>query len=192
VTEVGWLVEAARTYRAAGFFGEYAELSDEELAARLQEAHRERWGEALGPTPEHPPLAEILVMANDPRRTWWEDTEDDVLPGNQAYERVLAQWADISLGSFHPDRVAERWTSPSGPVTLEVLAGKERLELQPRVREEWLDMGIVEQVNEMLQRLDSPRRFTTLDPGDQTAFVTCLSDDERRRIESDRGVAFGP
>jgi hypothetical protein len=192
VTQDDWLIEAIRTYRAAGFFSEYEELSDEELAERLQDEHRARWGEVLSPTPDHPPTAEILVMSKDPRRTWWEDTEADVLPGNQAYERVLEQWAGISLGSFRPDRVAERWSSPSGPVTVEVLAGDERLELQPRVREEWLDMGILEPVNETLERLGALRRFATLDPGDQTAFVTSLSDDERQRIESDRGVAFGP
>jgi hypothetical protein len=187
-----WLVEALRTYRAAGFFRQYEALGDEELADRLQAEHREQWGEDLGPIPDHPPLAEILVMSKDPERSWWEDTEADVLPGNRVYERVLEQWAAISLGSFPPDRIAERWSSPSGPVTVEVLAGAERLELRPRVREDWLDMGIVEPLNQMLERLGAPRRFATLDPGDQTAFLTCLSEEERRRIESDRGVTFGP
>jgi hypothetical protein len=191
VTGEDWLVEAIRTYRAAGFFQRYEALGDEELAARLQAEHREQWREDLGPTPEHPPLAEILVMSKDPERAWWEDTEADVLPGNRVYERVLGQWASISVGSFRPDRIAERWSSPSGPVTVEVLAGAERLELRPRVREDWLDMGIIEPLNDMLERLGAPRRFATLDPGDQTAFVTCLSDAERQRIESDRGVRFG-
>lgn len=191
MTEDGWLVEAVRVYRAAGFFRRYEALRDDELAGRLEAEHLEQWSEALGPTPEHPPLAEILVMSKDPERAWWEDTEADVLPGNRVYERVLGQWADISLGSFRPDRVAERWTSPSGPVIVEVIAGTERLELHPRVRGDWLDMGILGPLNEMLDRLGAPRRFATLDPGDQTAFVTCLSDAERRRIESDRGVGFG-
>lgn len=192
MTENQWLVDAVRAYRAAGFFRRYESLSDDEVADRLQAGHRKQWEEDLGPTPDHPPLAEILVMSKDPERAWWEDTEADVLPGNRVYERVLGRWAEISLNSFRLDRVAERWGSPSGPVIVEVLAGAERLELRPRVREDWLDMGILEPVNGLLDRLGSPRRFATLDPGDQTAFVTCLSETERKTIESDRGVPFGP
>jgi hypothetical protein len=186
-----WLETALRTYTANGFFKGRAG-SIEELAADLNQQHHERWGEDLGPLPGQPQLSEVLVLSYDSDRTWWQDTEADVCDGNGVYAEVLEQWAAISLGSFRPARVAERWATADGPiaVTLE-LDGRPR-SLAPRVLDDYLDMGILASIDGWLAESRAARRAATLETGDQTAFVTFLTAEERSRIQADRGIRFGP
>jgi hypothetical protein len=189
-TDQEWLVAALRTYRAAGFFADRADLSDAALAELLQEEHEEEWAERLGPDPDMPVLAEVRLLAYDRARTWWQDLEADVLPGNDEYVRVLNEWAAISGGAFHPHRVTERWAAPAGPVTVDVETGGRRWQLRPAVRDDWLDLDVLGGLNMVLAETRSARRFVTLSPGDQTALVTAVTPDERERIERERGLRF--
>ncbi|TMC13424.1 MAG: hypothetical protein E6J41_00545 [Chloroflexi bacterium] len=189
-TDQEWLLAALRTYRAAGFFADRSAMSDAELAELLQDEHEDEWAERLGPDPNVPVLAEVRVLAYDRVRTWWQDLEADVAPGNDIYVRVLNEWAAISGGAFRPDRLAERWATPDGPVTLDVEIGDRRWELRATVREDWLDLGVLDGLNAVLAETRAPRRFVALLPGDQTALVAALDAGEQNRIEHERGVRF--
>jgi hypothetical protein len=189
-TDQEWLVAALRTYRAAGFFADRSDLPDAALAELLQEEHEDEWAERLGPDPDMPALAEVRLLAYDRARTWWRDLEADVAPGNDVYVRVLNEWAAISGGAFHLDRVTERWAAPAGPIAVDVETGGRRWELRPAMRDDWLDLDVVNGLNGLLAELGSPRRFVTLSPGDQTALVTALTPAERERIERERGIRF--
>jgi len=186
-----WLETALRTYTANGFFASRTGTV-EELAAELDARHRERWGEDLGPLPGRPQLSEILVLSCDRDRAWWRDTEADVDQANQVYVSVLEHWSAISLGAFAPRDVEERWGGPGGPVTVSLRLGTHTRTLRPVVRDDYLDMGILDTVDGWLAEAGAPRRPATLETGDQTAFVTFLSAEERTRIQADRGIRFGP
>jgi hypothetical protein len=186
-----WLETALRTYTANGFFAGRAG-SVEELADELNQRHRERWGEDLGPLPGQPQLSEVVVLAHDRDRTWWRDTEADVADGNDVYARTLEQWAAISLGAFRPRHVAERWSGPAGPVDVTLELDGSARSLRPRMLDDHLDMNLLGTIDGWLGEAGAPRRAATLETGDQTAFVTFLTADERARIQADRGIRFGP
>jgi len=182
----GWLAEAVGHYRAAGFFADQHELSVAELAEDLDQEHYDQWGEPLPPPDAPPVLREILVMEKDRVRSLWADLEADVGAGNDAYVTFLAQLAEISLGSFRPEQLKERWRgNPSRP-KVSFVFGRLGRALHPEVHDDWLDISALSSVNSLLG--EQRRRFYTLSPGDQTVLIVALTDQERSLIESTRGV----
>lgn len=178
------VVEAVAALRRVGFFA--ADLrSDHDLAAHLAAEHEELCGEPL----ERPgPALDWRVAAYDEARVWWEDTEADVLAGNDAYRQVIPAWAAVSRGAFAPEEVTEVWETPQGPVRVEVSLAGRRHTLSPRVVDDYYDLGVVTQINDLLE-LGSPR-FAVVEQFDQTAVVLALTDDERRFLETERGWRF--
>jgi hypothetical protein len=187
------LVDAVRVYRRAGLFADSAR-TDEAVAVELAERHEDEWGEPLVPPPADRPaqLTDILIMAADPTRVWWDDTEADVVPGNDAYVALVGELAAISGGAFAPVEVVERWDGEDGPVGVSITTSDgRRVEVSPRVDGEWLDVGsVVDGLNRLLPA--TGRRFWRADTGDQTALVASLTDTERSIIEAGRPLRLTP
>ena len=121
---------------------------------------------------------------------WWEDTEADVAPGNDAYVELVGGLARISRGGLARARVTETWEGDEGPVHLRVEVSGGGLDIEPRYLDDYLDVEtVLARLNDGLPA-DGPR-FVLYAPFDQTAFVTCVTDAERRRLE-ERGWSFAP
>jgi hypothetical protein len=187
-----WLLAAVPTYRAAGFFAQHEFLSDRELAEWLDAEYWETWGTSLASSALEPAQREIELLCLDVERTWHDDREADVCEENQAYAEVLRNWAEISLGTFNPETISERWTGPAESIRVDLSIDGEVHQLRPRAMGEYLDVdGLARQLNSVLAHLRAPRRVATLETDDQSAFVTFLSPEERQLIESARGLQFG-
>lgn len=179
------LVESVGVLRRLEFFAGDPR-SDEELAAYLAAEHEDLWGEPLD---RPPPELDWQVAAYDESREWWKDTEADVLAGNDAYATVIREWAAISRGALQPRYVVEEWASEHGPVRVELsLRGGGRHVLRPRVIDDYYDLGILTQINQLLDP-DGPH-FVVVERFDQTAVVLAVTDAERRLLESERGWRF--
>lgn len=171
--------------RAIGFFVDRADATDDEIATEVAASIKAEWGDQIGPAD---PLFDLLVAGQDPDRIWWRDLEADVSDGNLVYQITLAEWGGISVGSFSPSAITERWDSDAGPVTVTFeLDGTEHA-LQPSYLEDWIDLGILTGINELVA--SSGRRFESYRAFDQTAFVASLTADERLTLERDRGWCF--
>lgn len=180
-----WVMQTAAYFRELGFFAREAGLSDEELATKIEDVYAAEWGGEFDATSPH---ADYFILKADADRVWWQDTEADVCGENKVYEQVLPEWGRISGGSFTPSDITEVWEDEEGPVTVEFAQDRRRHLVEPEYVEDYIDMGIITEINELIG--PSERRFELADTGDQTAFLICLSSDEKTRLIRERGWKF--
>jgi hypothetical protein len=172
-------------FRSIGLFASRGDATDAEVAAEVEDSIKARWGDQIGPDE---PLLDLFVAEQDRARVWWQDLEADVSDGNEVYAQTLADWGGISVGSFDPEAIVERWESDSGPVTVTFeLDGIEHI-LNPAYIEDWIDLQVLGEVNGLIA--SSGRRFESYRAFDQSAFVISLTPDERAALEHDRGWCF--
>jgi hypothetical protein len=180
-----WLVATVRDLRALGFFADLTR-DDARMAADLAADHAAEWGSPPEPGAD---LIELELARQDADRVWWEDTEADVAPGNDAYVELIEGLARISRGGLAPTAVTEAWEGDGGPVRIGIELPRGAVEITPRYLDDYFDIEtVLAHLNDALP-VDAPR-FALYSPFDQTAFVTCVTDPERRRLE-ERGWSFG-
>lgn len=177
------VAESVQALRALGFFADRAG-TDDEVAAAVVDEYREMWG---GDPDDDGDLLDLDLLRFDPDRVWWEDTEVDVLPGNDAYLEALDGWAAISRGALRPEAVSESWDSPTGPVRIRLSQDGIQHEIVARHLDDYLDMGVLDGLNRVIAK--SSYRFRIYTPFDQTAFVIVCDERERRLLE-ERGWSF--
>jgi hypothetical protein len=182
----GPVLAAVAALRQIGFFADRAG-PDPIVTGDLVAEYRGMWGRVPD---ARDPLLDLELLRFDPDRVWWEDTEQDVAPLNDAYVEAIQGWAAISRGAFEPTRVEERWDTPRGPVRINLTHAGQSRELVARYLDDYLDLAVLGQLNDIIT--DGPYRFRVHAPFDQTAFVIACTDDERQRLEA-RGWRFaGP
>jgi hypothetical protein len=176
------LDERVRGLRDIGLFAD-ASSTDAELAAEVEAAIAETWGEV----PEDDPTVELLIAEQDRSRVWWRDLEADVAEGSDVYAVTLGEWAAISGDSFVPTSIVETWESPTGPITVSFeLEGAAHV-LEPEYLEDWIDIRILGDINELTSV--EGRDFALVKAFDQTAYVISLTTSEQRALEG-RGWCF--
>ncbi|WP_128567244.1 hypothetical protein [Methanocella paludicola] len=183
-----WYVDAARYFRAMGFFSKYSGLSDEDMAARLMDDVCREWDEPCPSGAEKDPqLADVYLLTTDRERVWHGDLEF-VYPGENAYVQFLNELAAISRGAFRPLDVSEKWKGERGPVDVEFTAGGRRFKFV-HGGGDMLDPAIVRTVNEAIK--ESGVRFEVCDNLGMPNFIVALTSDERARLAA-RGWKFWP
>ncbi len=170
-----WLVQTAARLRRSGFFANTA--SDTSLAEELSVAYEAQWGQAPTPDDDH---LDLRLASYDAGRVWWEDTEADVAPGNDAYVRAIQGWAAISRGALPVTRISEEWQDAAPLIRLHL--GERPITLRARNLGDYLDMGLLAQLNQAIE--GSSYRLRMYKPFDQTAFVVALSDQELAELEA--------
>ncbi|HWB12672.1 MAG TPA: hypothetical protein VG826_25830 [Pirellulales bacterium] len=179
------LIERLSFFRRMGFFAEFGDRPDGDVARELYELQMEKWGTGfIG----EGPMADLELLAWDRKRVWWEDTEADIGPGNRVYESVLRQWAKISRGAFEPIDVSESWGSESGPVRVSFTFRGTRLAVTARYLDDYLDLSIVRQINAIIS--DTQLAYEVFEEFDQTAFVVVLNAAHRALLETERAWRF--
>lgn len=185
LTPEEWSLVSAKFYRDMGFFDEYASLSDNELAAELQQMTKAECGEGFNPADV---FSDLLLLSWDKNRVWWDDTEADVYKGNNVYVETLEEWARISRGAFLPENITETWESEQGPVWVDFTLDGTHHRLQPQYNGDWLDISIIDDINRLIRKTDY--RFEVYEAFDQTAFVVVLTQGEKLELEQKRGWRF--
>jgi hypothetical protein len=175
--------ERVAALRDVGLFADRASLSDAALAAEVEAALVDTWGEV----PKRDPVLDLMVAEQDRTRVWWRDLEADVIDGNEVYAQTLAEWSEISVGVFEPTDIAETWEGDQGPVTVSFTQGGTSRTLHPNYYDDFIDPGIIVGVNEAIAGAD--RRFEIHQPFDQSGFVMALTEAERQALEA-RGWCF--
>lgn len=186
------LSDAIVYYRKQGFFQGQQNLSDKELTQLITKKLGESWApefDPFDPSDEYGyhDYADLFVLQLDETRVWMEDLEADVGNGNDVYVQTLKRWSEISHGAFSPANVKERWEDNEGPVHLEFeLQGKKHV-ITANNYNDFLDIGIINQINPLIKQSGYEFVFIVID---QTAFVTCVSQEQKKQLETDRGLVF--
>lgn len=179
-----WLIRSVKYFRSLGFFAEHTGLSDEQLAAHLTDAAKERHG-VINPGDE---LADLMLLSLDQQRVWWEDTEADVCAENKVYAETLRAWSAISRGTFAPENIVETWKTERGPVLVEFNFKGKPAALHPSYMDDYIDINILQSVNRLV--VDTGIQFRLHAIFDQTAFIVALTLDEKKKLEKERGWRF--
>ncbi len=151
---------------------------------KISKAYREDWETEFN---NNDPLADLMLLKYSDAKVWWEDTEADVLPGNAVYENTITEWANISNGVLSPRNIKETWESDTGPITITFELQEQEKSIQPEYLDDYIDTKILLQINKLIK--NSSKQFEMYEPFDQTAFVICLTNSEKRALKK-RGWQF--
>lgn len=180
------ITQSVAYFRSLGFFADRSNEADKDVAAELFDSHMSKWGTGFS---EQAWLADLELLAGDPLRVWWKDTEADVGPGNRVYMRTIKDFSHISRGMFSPARLRETWASEVGPVRVSFTLDGIRHGIEPRVLNDYIDMSLL--LNELNQLIvESGVALFMYEQFDQTAFVVALTADEAKTLREERGWRF--
>ncbi len=180
-----WLLQFVTFFRKLGFFPEYAALSDDELARKLESLHENEWGERIDP---QNPFIDLLLLRWDKTRVWWEDTEADVCRENKVYTQTLQEWASISNGTFIPEHIQEKWEDEHGPITVTFTYHQQEIQLSPHYLDDYIDIDILLPINHCFRH--SGKEFALYEAFDQTAFIVMLTSEEKQKLHNERKWRF--
>ena len=180
-----WLLERVRYYRGLGFFRQYSDLADKELAQRLKAAQRAKAGSPLAPGD---PLADLHLLGHDGDRVWQKRVQDIIGAERQAYARMLSDWADISRGAFSPQNIVEHWATEAGPIEVTFELDGVRRTIWPNYLQGDIDLSILERVNDYVR--ESGYRFECHARSNGTVYVLVLTPEEKEQLTRERGWQF--
>ncbi len=134
------------------------------------------------------PYSDLLLLRYDSHRVVFEDLTRRIRWGKNRYGSALEGLAQISRGSFSPQRMTEEWLGPEGPVVLEFFHEGRPYRIQAQMDDHRFDMMVLVQLN--LALFGSPYRFEVIDPLTGSVFITALTAEERALIERERRLPF--
>jgi hypothetical protein len=169
--------EVIRFYQAVGFF------AGAEPGNILK-----RWTSESGGLPDpRKPWDDVYLLSFSDGDVWADDPEADVCAENLVYSEVLPEWARISRGAFAPTEISEQWDGKRGPISLSfTLAGKPA-KISPAYQDDWIDLEVLHQINILIAA--SGRQFECAVDGN-FAVVVCVTDEQKRRMQTERLFPF--
>ncbi|MGF7035050.1 hypothetical protein J2T17_006042 [Paenibacillus mucilaginosus] len=185
------VADAAKYYRAMGFFAPDASMTEQQFTEKFRDFHK-NFGEEQDWNPYYAKSAysmqgDLYLLGEDAGRVWLEDTEADVGKGSGVYVQALQRWSEISRGAFNPTDIVETWGSEEGPVTVSFTLNGQRKTVYPLFYNDFMDMDILRDINRMIR--DTGYQFA-VNVIDQMVFVTVLTPEEQRKIEAERFLEF--
>lgn len=176
--------DSVRFFQELGLLEKKQKYSLKTTVTDISNAYREDWGTEFD---NNDPLADLMLLKYSNAKAWWEDTEADVLQGNDVYENTIKEWANISRDVFAPANIVENWQSSNGPITITFTLEGEEISIKPKFLDDYIDVNILRHVNELIKHTD--KQFEMYKPFDQTAFVICLTNGEKNTLKK-RGWKF--
>jgi hypothetical protein len=170
-----------------GFFAQYGNLSEAELARQVKSAVARDWDT---PFPERAmedvQAADMFLLMADRNRAWYGDLER-VYRGANAYVEVLREWSAISRGAFMPEAITETWKGDAGPVDVEfTLQGKRHRFMH--TGGDMIDTRILALINRLI--VPSGYAFEACDNLGMPSFILVLTKPEKARLTAERKWRF--
>lgn len=148
--------------KSCGFFQCYSQESDEELGMFLEQAFRAKIGfsdfEKYVENLDEVSL-ELRLASLDSTKVWNRDIECDVCQEHKVYEEVVREFGLLSDGIFKPSEIKEEWSSSLGPIKVTFIDNGERFSFSPNYDDDWLDVGIIVFLQELLEKRGFINKF---------------------------------
>lgn len=161
-------------YFELGLLGNKDKISLDAVTENIRQKYHEDWG-GVGKTDGF--LVDMHIIDYGSNKSWWKDTEADVLKGNNVYINTFKQWGAISDGVFLPKNIKENWMSDRGPIEVIFELNNTTHRFVPRYLDDYIDMAMLKKINKLLSK--SENKFEMVLPFDQSAFVLWLSRKEK-------------
>ncbi|OPH47873.1 hypothetical protein BC351_39330 [Paenibacillus ferrarius] len=184
------VLDAAQYYRKLGFFQKDSQLTEQQFDDKFLVFYEGYINEDWNPFDSaewYDEFAELYILQQDKDRVWLEDTEMDVLKGNERYVKALQEWGAISRGAFKPTNIVEKWDTEDGPISVSFMLNGQKRTIHPEYMSDFLDTSILGELNEWIK--ETGYQFVQV-VIDQQVFVTVLKADEKAKIQKDRLINF--
>ena len=144
------LIEVLPTLRQAGFFAQYASLSDEGILEALFQRQIEeaaQWSDTYIPTA----ITDVAeLVAQDSQKCLHLDLEADVCAENKVYTSLLQELSGISAGGFNPTHIEETWEGEEGPIKVHFNIDDKPVVFKPKYMDDWIDTNFFSLVEEKM------------------------------------------
>jgi hypothetical protein len=208
-----WTMNFINYYRHLGFLSEYSHISTDYFVRLLMQWNNETFnmfkelrliideceffedsfleeedqnGKLISPAYE---LNLLAVL--DKNRIWWNRREI-FYEGNNDYIKTFKRLSEISRGAFLPENVVERESNNSNIMFIDFkLRGRNyRIHAKKNLSSFNFDLSILRPINYLIA--DSGFYFRGYAPNDEygSVYITCLTENERQKIEEVREWLF--
>jgi hypothetical protein len=154
--------------REAGFFKEYAMLSEDQLLETLRQKEKEKYSEIFGY--EYEPARNVdlnRIAAQDNKKFLDIDLEADVCAENKVYTRLLGDFANASNGHFLPTDIKEVWSSDQGPISVTFISNGQNIVFEPEYNDDWIDGRLFEIINNEIKQVSNEGFVYCSGPNDE-------------------------
>ncbi len=149
----------------------------EVVKAKILRKYIEEWGADFE---KEVGIDDLYILYYGSEKVWWEDTEADVLNGNNIYVSTLKEWGFISKYFFLPTEITEKWKSEEGPITIEFRLNDKIQNIYPKYLNDYIDIDLLKSINKLIPATES--KFELLKAFDQTAYVIWLNKTEKKAL----------
>jgi hypothetical protein len=206
-----WLLNTILYYRGLDFFSAYKNFSFEQMEREIEAINKnlndnlelfdqkenfylnfypESSGDSFSDTCLDPYL-DLCLLRWDTTRVWSQKEVRglyNISPDSQVYLKSLERWSEISRNNFSPQNIRERWISNTGPIFTEFeLFGIQHV-FNPKYDQYDIDLSLLVQINHLISK--TGYSFEASTTGDDNLLLAVLSNEEMKKIYSDRNVYF--
>jgi len=200
------LIAAIETLRQCGFFESSSGKTNDQIATSLLENLRNRtpsehffqeypecsFDQELLTTFSEPANAESYktLAKEDGTRVWYGDLEADVFEGNQVYERVVAEYAALSMGYLQPTTVTETWLAEEGPVMISLTHEGRQFTTELPYYDDWIAGELFTFLDDTMRSLGFPSTIHAEVNQGQDAFLVRATELELTQMKERLGWIF--
>ena len=136
----------------------------------------------LGGETEHEPFRPLSD------NLWHLDTES--IHGEGSYKYVAERMRDLAQGELPIENIRDHFDAENGDAWVAFDLRGETLEWHARVKEDWIDPGILTNFCALLRQQNGSRRYTYLDLKGQNCIIGCATEEELRKLRKMTGMNF--
>ena len=145
----------------------------------LTKLYKKDWGDELD---ENDPHIDLIILKYISKLVWWEDTEADVINGNDVYVLALSEWKEITNQQFSPINIIEKWATERGDISVHFEMNGDDYKIHPRYLDDYLDIKVLTEINKL--SIFNESQFEVYQPFDQTAFVIFLTKNQKKSLKT--------
>lgn len=181
--------------RRAGFFKEFASISDEELLNKIQERRKQEYSELFGHAYDPQELADDQRIAwEDKYKMLHMDLEADVCAENCSYTRLLEICDEVSGRQKLVTDIEEHWESATGPIRVHYQIDGQEQSYEPKYADDWIDQEFLDHILTQIAALIGEPFHLCLGPnqewfGQDVNYIR-LTIEERNILEEELGWKF--
>jgi hypothetical protein len=184
--------ESVIKLRNVGLFEDYKNLTAEQLTDSLIKTAKinhdvggfNDFEEVYDPV-DNEKAFDLHVAELDKNRVWWHDLEADICKENLVYSETIRDFGKMSAGYLKPREIKEEWKSDTGPIEISFLDGDTLRTFRPEYNDDWYDTKFFNFLQTSMTKNGSPYKFYMHDETGQDVFVIRVTEDEKRKIETE-------
>ncbi|WP_212001836.1 hypothetical protein [Chitinophaga sp. HK235] len=182
--------------REAGFFRDYASLSDEALLDEILKKRKDAYFDLFNENASEIPSTDHALITLDTKKVLYLDMEADVCAGNNSYTDLLLLCNRISGKEDLITDIREVWESDSGPINVNCKIDGQEKTFAPAYQDDWYDDMILGDVLVEIAAATKEPYYACLGPdytwAGQDVVIIRLTTEEKKILEEKLQLVLEP